>query len=103
MYRRLFPRIVASCTVPCPFAVSAAPVGAPTPARGNAVIQLPVGFIKLMDMDFGMLTVSAAGTAVLDSNTDAITTTGGVLLVGGSPHAARFDAVAPTRNVVKIS
>jgi len=103
MYRRLFPRIAASCTLLCPFAVSAAPVGAPTPARGNAVIQLPVGFIKLMDMDFGMLTVSAAGTAVLDSNTDAITTTGGVLLVGGSPHAARFDAVAPTRNVVKIS
>jgi hypothetical protein len=26
-----------------------------------------------------------------------------VLLVGGSPHAARFDAVSPARNVVKIS
>ena len=87
----------------CPVAGQAAPVGAPTPAKGNANILLPASFTKLMDMDFGLLTVTAAGTAILDSNTDAVTTTGGVLLAGGSPHAARFDAVSPTKNVVKIS
>jgi hypothetical protein len=56
-----------------------------------------------MDMDFGMLTVTTAGTAILDSNSGNVTTTGGVTLVGGRPHAAGFDAVSPTRNVVKIT
>jgi hypothetical protein len=103
MSRLLFLRVAALFVLLCPAAAHAAPVGAPAPAKGNVQILFPAGFIKLMDMDFGMLTVTAAGTAILDSSTDALTTTGGVLLVGGSPHAARFDAVAPTRNVVKIS
>ena len=86
-----------------PGAVQAAPASAPTPAKGTTQILAPASFIRLMDMDFGLLTVTGAGTAILDSATDAVTTTGGVLLVGGSPHAARFDAVSPARNVVKIS
>jgi hypothetical protein len=81
----------------------AAIVAATPPAVGKATILLPASFTKKMDMDFGLLTVTTAGTAILDSNTDAITTTGGVLLAGGTPHAAIFDAVSPTRNVVKIS
>jgi hypothetical protein len=87
----------------CPATGQAAPVSAPTPATGNALIMLPSSFTKKMDMDFGLLTVTAAGAAILDSNTDAVTTTGGVLLAGGNPHAAIFDAVSPARNVVKIT
>jgi uncharacterized protein DUF4402 len=49
------------------------------------------------------MAVTTAGTAVLDSSTDAVTTTGGVLMLAGSPHAARFEAVSPARNVVKVS
>jgi hypothetical protein len=81
----------------------AAPVAPPVQAKGNATILLPASFVKLMDMDFGLLTVTAAGTAILDSNSGNVTTTGGVLLAGGRPHAAGFDAVSPTRNVVKIA
>lgn len=103
MSRLSFLRLLALFAFLCPAGAVAAPVGAPTAPKASAQILFPVGFIKLMDMDFGLLTVAAAGTAILDSSTDAITTTGGVLVVGGSPHAARFDAVAPTRNIVKIT
>jgi spore coat protein U-like protein len=104
MCRPLLLRLMALFALLCPAAGHSATVAAATtPAIGKAQILLPSSFIKLMDMDFGMLTVTGAGTAILDSSTDAVTTTGGVLLVGGRPHAARFDAVSPARNVVKIS
>jgi len=103
MCRTFLFRLVAASLLLCPASGRAAPVAAGTPASGKAAILLPASFTKKMDMDFGLLTVTTAGTAILDSNTDAITTTGGVLLAGGSPHAAIFDAVSPTRNVVKIA
>lgn len=96
-------RLLALFATLCPALAHAAPVAAPTPAIGKAQILVPSSFSKLMDMDFGMLTVTAAGTAVIDSGTNALTTTGGVLLAGGYPHAARFDAVSPARNIVKIT
>ena len=95
--------LLAAALFLCPGAAQAAPVAAPTAAKGHAEILLPASFVKLMDMDFGLLTVTTAGTAILDSNSGNVTTTGGVLLVGGRPHAAGFDAVSPTKNVVKIS
>jgi hypothetical protein len=96
-------RLAAAALLLCPAAGHAVPVSATAAPKGKATILLPASFTKKMDMDFGLLTVTTAGTAILDSNTDVITTTGGVLLAGGSPHAAIFDAVSPTRNVVKIS
>ncbi|HZC37258.1 MAG TPA: DUF4402 domain-containing protein, partial [Sphingomicrobium sp.] len=63
---------------------------------------LPVTITTLNDMDFGALTVTTAGTAILDSNSDTITTAGGVLFAGGLPHAAQFAAVSPSKTIVKI-
>lgn len=103
MGRSLLFRLLAAAFLLCRAPAQAAPVSAPTPAKGNAQILLPASFVKLMDMDFGLLTVTTAGTAILDSNSGNVSTTGGVVLVGGRPHAAGFDAVSPTRNVVKIS
>ncbi len=101
---RAFPlRLLALLAALCPAAAQAAPRAATPPARGKAQILLPASFSKLMDMDFGKLTVTTAGLAVLDSTNGTVTTTGGVVLAGGSPHAAGFAAVSPTRNVVKIS
>lgn len=71
-------------------------------ATGTTQIVLPATINKLYDMDFGFMTVSAAGTAIVDSNTGAVTTTGGVLFVGGLPHAAEFEAVSPSKTVVHI-
>jgi hypothetical protein len=103
MSRPLLLRLLALTAFLCPAAADAAALAATPAARGKAQILLPSSFVKLMDMDFGALTVTTAGTAILDSQTGNVTTTGGVLLVGGRPHAAGFDAVSPSRNVVKIS
>ena len=103
MCRRSLLRLAALLPLLCPAAAHAAPVGVPTPAKGTAAIFLPGSLSKLQDMDFGMLAVTTAWTAILNANTNAITTTGGVTLVGGTPHAARFDAVSPSKHIVKIS
>jgi hypothetical protein len=91
------------------FAVPTAALALPpqqfAPSRnstGTAQIVLPAIVTKLNDMDFGFVTVTTAGTAVLDSNSGAMTTTGGVLFMGGLPHAAQFAAVSPSKTVVHI-
>lgn len=86
-----------------PSAAQAASVGAAVKPSAVVTINFPASLSKLQDMDFGSLTVTTAGTAILNSSTDAVTTTGGVVRAGGSPHAARFAAVSPTNNIVKIS
>lgn len=103
MSRPFLLRLLALCALLCPSQGQGATTDANPQAKANAQILLPASFVKMMDMDFGSLTVSSAGTAILDSNSGSVTTTGGVLLVGGSPHAAGFDAVSPTRNIVKIT
>lgn len=94
---------LAACLLLCPAGAQSATTAAnPQPtARANLIV--PSSFSKYMDMDFGALTVTTAGTAVIDSTNDTLTTTGGVLAVGGTPHAAGFDAVSPSKTVVKIS
>jgi hypothetical protein len=62
----------------------------------------PLTLTKLNDMDFGSLAVVANGTAVIDAVTDTMTTTGGVLRLGGTPRAATFRGVAQGNSVVII-
>jgi len=81
---------------------SAAPVAAATPATGHTEIVHPVAIRKLQDLNFAYLSVTTAGTAVVNPNTDAMTTTGGVLHAGGVPYGAQFEAVSPVKNVVHI-
>lgn len=82
-----------------------AAAAATTPDKNaSAAVQLvlPASVRKLNDLDFAFVTVTAAGTAVVDPNTDAISTTGGVIRAGGLPYAAQFEAVSPTKTVVLI-
>ena len=80
----------------------AAPVAAPSPAQGRVQIHLP-GSIRLMnDLNFATLTATGAGTAVINPNTDLMTTTGGVIHYGGTPYSALFEAVSPIKTVVHI-
>lgn len=90
------------CAALAPAAVHAASTGTTPPAVGKALILLPATVTKIDDMEFGLLSATAAGTAILDSSTSAITTTGGVLWQGGQPHPAAFIATSPSKNVVKI-
>jgi len=71
-------------------------------ATGNATIIRPLTITKVKDMDFGFLATSTAGTAVLDPDTDSLSVTGGVTLVGGSAHSAEFVGAAQSNSVVNI-
>ena len=105
MSPRFLTRLPALLALVAPAAAHAAPPQLFPPDRnaaGTAAIILPAQITKLNDMDFGFVTVATAGTAVVDSSTDAISTTGGVLFAGGLPHAAKFEAVSPSKTVVHI-
>jgi hypothetical protein len=85
--------------VPATMACAASPSA---PANGNAIVIYPVTVTKLSDMDFGYLAATTAGTAVLEPNADAFSTTGGVMQVGGGPHCAEFVGAAQSSSVVNI-
>ena len=105
MTRPVFLRFVLLSALIVPASVHAAPPQLFSPnknATGTARVILPAQITKLYDMDFGFLTVTTAGTAIVDSNNGAVATTGGVLFAGGLPHAARFEAVSPSKTVVHI-
>jgi len=88
-----------------PGAAQAAPPQLFSPNRNatsTANVILPAQITKLNDLDFGCETVTTAGTAVLDSTTGNVTTTGGVLFAGCLPHPAQFAAVSPSKTVVHI-
>ena len=85
-----------------PTVASAAPVAATQNATGRVEIIEGTRVRKLNDLNFGWLTVTAAGTAIIDPNNDAMTTTGGVLQAGGYAYAALFEAVSPAKAVVII-
>lgn len=80
----------------------AAPVAPNRNATGTATITQPASVRKLNDLNFAYLTVTTAGAAIINPNTDTMTTTGGVMHVGGVPYSALFEAVSPVKNVVII-
>ena len=80
----------------------AAPVGAATPAQSRAEIRTPAAVRLLNDLNFGYIGVTTAGTAVMNPNTDTITTTGGVVALGGNPYSAMFESVSPIKGIVIV-
>ena len=85
-----------------PAAALAAPVSPPANPVAQAALMKPLTLIKIADMDFGTLGVTANGTAVINAVTDTMSTTGGVTFLGGSPHAAIFRGRADGGKVVNI-
>ena len=81
---------------------AAAPVAAPEPATASVNMLHPATYRNLEELYFGYLAVTTAGTAIVNPNTDAMTTTGGVTHVSGTPYAALFEAVSPSKSVVII-
>ena len=92
---------LAALALIAPAAMSAALAQA-TQATAGAVIIYPVTVTKLQDMDFGSLSVTTAGTAVLDPNANALSTSGGVSAIGGNPQCAEFVGAAKDSQVVNI-
>lgn len=93
-----WPVALALCASPA-LASAATPL---VQATANAAILHPLTVVKLQDMDFGDLTPTTAGTAVLDPNSGSLTTTGGVTAIGGTPHCAQFVGTAGSASVVNI-
>jgi hypothetical protein len=85
-----------------PALAHAAPVAPNKNATATVTITPPASVRKLEDLYFAYLTVTTAGTAVVDPNTDTMTTTGGVIHVADVPYSALFEAVSPVKNVVII-
>ena len=83
-------------------AVQAAPIASPTPPAAQAALMRPLTLSKLADMDFGYLGVTTAGTAVINPVTNTMAVTGGVVRLGGTPHAARFAGATQSSAVVII-
>ena len=71
-------------------------------ATATAVISRPAAVRNLNQLDFAFLSVTTAGTAVIDPDDDSMTTSGGVMHVGGTPYAALFQGVSPAKAVVII-
>lgn len=88
--------------LPIGAAADAAPVRPDRNATATVQIQSSTSVRKLQDLNFALLSVTTAGTAVINPNTDTMTTTGGVLHAGWTPYAAMFEAVAPAKSVVII-
>ena len=85
-----------------PALAQAAPTFATPNATGKVKIVQGLNLRKLRDLNFAWLTVTGAGSATIDPNTDLMTTTPGVLHSGATPYAALFEAVSPAKAVVII-
>jgi hypothetical protein len=82
---------------------ASAPVAAPTPATGNALLLVPLTLTKIDNLDFGTIVTSASsGVVVIDPTTGARSLFGGVTGVASDVgHRARFaGAGTPNQNVV---
>ena len=99
---RLFLAAVLPLALAAPAASWAAPVAPPVSPVGQAALMRPLTLVRIADMDFGNLGVTANGTAVINAVTDTMTTTGGVLALGGTPNAAIFRGLAQGSSVVII-
>ena len=80
----------------------AAPIAAVNKPKAYVALIYPLTVITKNDMDFGYLAVTTAGTAVINPNTGALTTTGGVTAVGGTPRPATFIGAARSAAVVNL-
>lgn len=92
--------LLLALAVPVP--AGAAPVPPPAPPAGRAQLVFPMTLSKNADLDFASLAATGAGTAVIDPVSDTMTTTGGVLRLAGSPHAASFTGAAGGQSPVVI-
>jgi hypothetical protein len=99
---RLFLLPLLAALFACAAPVSAQTVVPDREATGRAIVLRPLSLLKVEDLDFGWLTVTTAGTAILNPISGAVTTTGGVVAAGGDPLPAEFVGAASRNTPVKI-
>ena len=74
----------------------------PVDTSAQTIVLRPVTVLKVADLDFGSVLVTTGGTLILDPLDGTVSSTGGVVPVSGSPHAAHFVGAASGSSVVNI-
>ncbi|WP_395621902.1 DUF4402 domain-containing protein [Sphingomonas daechungensis] len=81
----------------------AAPKAASPPATGKVRIGRPITLTWIKDLDFAALRVTAAGSATINADTGAMTTSGGVQQIAGSPQPAEFQIAAARAAILFVT
>ena len=76
--------------------------GATPAAKAHVAVLHPLSLVLKGDLDFGTIAVAGAGTVVIEPNANAMTASGGVTPLGGSPTGATFIGAAGSASVVII-
>ena len=83
-------------------AAGAAPVPASPKAKGQVMLVRPLTLQRINDMDFAWLGVTTGGTATIDPISGALSVSGGLIPLGGTPSPARYAGAATKNTVVNI-
>ncbi|WP_324805944.1 DUF4402 domain-containing protein [Sphingomonas sp. LY29] len=86
----------------CPAAGFAAPIAASPQATGEVTLIRPMSLSRLGNLDFATLGVTTGGTATINPFTGAMTVTGGLLHLAGTPSRALYQGAATKQTVVNI-
>ena len=97
-----FPALASLLVLSLPANGLAAPAQAAPKARNQALVLRPLTLVRLSDLDFAQLGVTTGGTATIGPVTGAISVTGGLIPLAGTPTPARFAGAASKRSVVNI-
>ncbi|WP_344705672.1 DUF4402 domain-containing protein [Sphingomonas swuensis] len=71
-------------------------------ANAQSVLVYPLTVVTKNNMDFGYISVLGAGQAIIDPNTSALSVSGGITPMGGSPRPATFAGAARSAAVVNL-
>lgn len=97
-------RAIAACALLTVGVISGPAPAAIQTANATATALKPLSILKITDLDFGtMIAGSVAGTAVIDPNAGAQTTTGGTIAAGGTPQAAQFLTYGTQNSILQVS
>ena len=97
-----FPALLSLVTLSLPAAAGAVPVRASPKAKGQVTLVKPLTLQRVNDMDFAWLGVTTGGTATIDPISGALSVSGGLLRLGGTPSPARYAGAATKNTVVNI-
>ena len=96
------PALVALAALSLSTAGEAAPVAAAPRAQGQVGVVRPLTLQRWADLDFATLGLTTGGTATVNPLTGAMTVTGGLVHLVGTPSPARYAGAASKQTVVII-
>ena len=103
MFRSVrIPALLSLLALSLPATAGAAPVRASPKAKGQVTLVKPLTLQRINDMDFAWLGVTTGGTATIDPISGALSVSGGLIPLGGTPSPARYAGAASKSTVVNI-